>query len=54
MPIHKLYRRGYRLYNRLYGNFRIKDGKNPAIVPLEGCQDLRAVGAQLLEGWVSA
>lgn len=56
----RLYSRGYRLYNKLYGRFAIHDGDNPVYKrwnkPLINGphHDMPHVGAVILEGWISA
>jgi hypothetical protein len=59
--VNSLYRRGYRLYNKLCGRFAIKDSDEKAtranwVRPLRDGphHDMPHVGAVLLEGWISA
>ena len=58
VAVHNLYRRGYRLYNRLFGNFIIVDHDkgHRKIEPLPHGphNDLPHVGVVVLEGWISA
>lgn len=56
--VNNLYRRGYRLWNRLYGRFAIIDNEKGTrkIEPLPNGPhgDFTHAGIVILEGWISA
>lgn len=50
----KIYRRGYRLYNRIFGQKLHIQERGHDNQPAEELRGIATVGTILLEGWISA